>query len=125
MPFPKHNIIPEGENNKLFSEIEIKKIGFSPIAICSFFEGIQVLQVQSNKNKETLFGLYFNNILVGHVYDGKRYKEEEVLEIKTKYFPKKWSNIEEYSNTIEGIWYCKFPIDQYAWIYQRVLTKIK
>ncbi|MDV3662462.1 hypothetical protein CMU51_00105 [Elizabethkingia anophelis] len=86
---------------------------------------MDVLQLQSDKTKEYVFGTYFKGRLVGITYFGSLYSEKDLAVIQEKYMPKTWDEIEDYVDNADGIWYWKYDRSQYAWIYNRILTKVK
>lgn len=124
MSFPKHNILPAGEDNPLFKELHQKRIGFSPLVFCEFFQGMDVLQIQSAKSKEYIFALYFSGQLIGHAYFGSKFSDEDIIRIKGLYFPPTWDEIGDYVKNTSDVWYYKFAPEQYAFVFDRVLQKI-
>lgn len=125
MSFPKHNILPAAEDNPLFKELHQKRIGFSPLVFCEFFQGMDVLQIQSEKTKEYIFALYFSGNLIGHAYFGNMYSDADIIKIKQKFFPRTWDEIENYVKNTSDVWYYKFAPEQYAFVFDKLLTKIQ
>ncbi|MDR2205776.1 MAG: hypothetical protein LBE36_06450 [Flavobacteriaceae bacterium] len=123
MPIPKHNLLPNPEN-PLLKEMERKGIGFSPLVMCEFFEGMDVLQIYGEKTKEYIYALYFSGKLVGHAYFGDTLKSEDIMKIQEKYFPPTWDRIQEYVNKTSEVWYGKYDQSQYAFVMERTLKKI-
>lgn len=123
--FPKHNILPADAAHPLFKEMEQKKIGFSPFVFCEFFQGMEVLQVKGEETKEYVYGIYAGGRLVGTVYFGDLYNEEQLLKIKQNFFPPTWDEIQNYVNSISGVWYAKMHPSQYAFVFDKVLKKIE
>ncbi|HAY3533748.1 hypothetical protein [Elizabethkingia anophelis] len=130
MSFPKHNVIPDKDIERTIVNSHHKacnqyKLEFHPFSICEFFVDMDVLQLQSDKTKEYVFGSYFKGRLVGITYFGSLYSEKDLALIQEKYMPKTWDEIEDYVDNSDGIWYWKYHRSQYAWIYNRILTKVK
>lgn len=111
--------------NQLLKDLHQKRIGFSPLVFCEFFQGMDVLQLQSVKTKEYIFALYFSGKLIGHVYLGNLYDDARIKKIKDKYFPPTWKEIQKYVNTTSAVWYCKFDRSQYAFVLENILQKIE
>ncbi|WP_312750521.1 hypothetical protein [Epilithonimonas hominis] len=125
MSFPKHNILPDSGDHTLFKELHQKRIGFSPLVFCEFFQGMDVLQIQGAISKEYIFALYFSGKLIGHAYFGSIFSEEDILQIKRLYFPPTWDQLQEYVNKTSDVWYYKFAPEQYAFVLNKVLQKIE
>ena len=124
MSFPKLNILPANGDHPLFKDLHQKRIGFSPLVFCEFFQGMDVLQIYGEATKEYIFALYFAGNLVGHVYFGDKFTDADILKIKRNYFPPTWGSIQEYVNNTSDVWYYKFAPSQYAFVFDRVLKKI-
>lgn len=122
--YPVHSILPADDEHPLFKQLHQKRIGFSPFAFCEFFQGFDVLQMQSNATKEYIFALYFSGQLVGHVYLGDQYSEDDILTIKKQFFPPTWEDISEYMKRNPGVWYMKYAPEQYAFVFEKCLQKI-
>lgn len=124
MPFPKsplHND-PADMLRSLHGTGQ-KLICFNPMFFCEFFEGMDVLQVYGEESKEYIFGLYFSGKYCGHVYFGEKFTQEKLAEICSVLMPPTWDKIQEYVNNCAGVWYYKYDQSQYAWIYEKVITK--
>ena len=125
MPFPKNQLLPNTEN-PLLSDMLQKRIGFSPLVLCEFYEGFEVLQIQGNESKEYFFGNYFNGKYCGHIYFGEKYTQIEAAKLCNKFMPKNWDQIQQYVNDYGSeVWYWKFHQSQYAFLLQNVLQKIE
>lgn len=129
MNFPQHNIIPDNELVRdLWDEhlraCSQKRIGFQPFAICDFFTDMQVLQVYSERRKEAVYGIYLNRKNCGMIYTGEKYSEADLQQIKADFIPEFWDDIDLYIREKSGIWYQRFPLSHFAWIYDRILTKV-
>ena len=124
MSFPKHNIMPPGEDHPLFLDAAKKGIGFSPFVFCEFFQGMEVLQLLGEETKEYIFGLYHGGRLVGTVYFGDLYTKEQLLRLEQEFFPATWDEIPEYEKEKSGVWYAKMHPSQYAFVFDKVLKKI-
>lgn len=127
--FPKHTIVRDPEIEKNISDDHWqaqaqKRIDFSPFNICEFFTDMEVLQIFGEETKEYVFGLYKSGLLIGTAYFGSLYSDKDLLQIKREFIPEKWDDIPNYVKEKSGVWYYKFHQSQYAWIYDRVLTKI-
>ena len=124
MPYPEHKTLPpDWETFK--KTLHQKRIESSPYVMCSFYEGFHVIQIQGKKSKEYFFGSYFNGKYCGHIYMGSKYSQLDAAKICEYYMPKQFSEIDEYSEKHEeNMWYFVPPMSQYAWIFNRVLTKI-
>ncbi|PIE50736.1 MAG: hypothetical protein CSA38_01860 [Flavobacteriales bacterium] len=116
---------PLNGKNPFFEEMKQKQIGFSPLVICSFFEGFDVLQVYSEISKEYVYAIYWAEKLVGHIYMGEMYSDYDIIKISEKIFPPNLSDLDNYINKAKGIWYHKYPNNHYAFILDKVLKKIK
>lgn len=130
IPFPKQNILADPEierniSNDHWRAQAQKRIDFSPFNICEFFIDMEVLQIYGEETKEYVFGLYKCGRLIGTAYFGDLYTDKDLYLIKRDYIPEKWDDINEYVKEKEGVWYCTFHQSQYAWIYDRILTKVK
>ena len=125
MSFPKHRILPADGDHPLFRELHQKRIGFSPLIFCEFFQGMDVLQMYGEATREYIFALYFGGKLTGHAYFGDKLTDADILKIKSKYFPPTWESIQEYVNNTSDVWYYKFAPSQYAWVYEKLLKKVK
>lgn len=127
MPFPKNKILPNNEDAlKAVRGKTIKKLEFSPLFFCEFFEGMEVLQLQGQNSKEYLYGLYWSGKLVGHCYFGELYSQKEVTALIKKYMPPTYDELHEYyKNFGDEIWYYKHSSTAYAWIYEQVLQKVE
>lgn len=123
MELPKHKLLPNPEN-PLLKEMEQKQIGFSPLVMCEFFEGMDVLQIYGNTSKEYIFALYLGGKLCGHVYFGSVYTEKQIQNIKERFFPPTWDQIYEYVKKGSEAWYYTFAPSQYAFIMEKVVQKI-
>lgn len=123
--FPKHNILPADGNHPLFVDAYQKKIGFSPLPFCEFFQGMEVLQIFGEETKEYIYALYVSGRLVGAVYFGDLYDDKEIAQLKKHYFPPTWEEIEEYVKLKDGVWYSKMHPSQYAFVFDKVLKKIE
>ena len=124
MPLPKHNLLKNNEN-PLWADMEQKQLGFSPLVMCEFFEGMDVLQIYGHESKEYIFALYFNEKLCGHCYFGTVYTEKQIQNIKARFFPPTWNQIFEYVKNTSGVWYSKFDQSQYAFVMEKVVQKIE
>lgn len=125
MPFPKNNLLPNPEN-PLLSEMLQKRIGFSPLVICDFYEGFEVLQIYGNESKEYIFGNYWNGNFVGFIYLGDKWDLKKVTEICEIYMPKKWDEIWDYHIKYgDKIWYHKYPNSHYAFVMEKTLKKLE
>lgn len=129
-PFPKQNIIRDPERETKISSDHWqaqaqKRIDFSPFNICEFFTDMEVLQIFGEATKEYVYALYKGGHLVGTAYFGTLYKDKDLLNIKKEFIPEKLDDIGKYVKEKSGVWYAKFHQSQYAWIYDRVLTKVK
>lgn len=124
--FPKHNIIEDNEiAKKNLRGKEIKRIEFAPMFYCEFFEGMEVIQMQSKKTNEYVFGIYWCCRLVGHCYFGNLYDANRLQEIIRAYMPPTLEDVGKYDLEFGSeIWYYRYTAQQYAWIYQNVITKI-
>lgn len=124
--FPKHNTLRPDNTHPLFEEMSRKRIGFSPLPFCEFFQGMEVLQIKGEETKEYVFALYAGGRLVGTVYFGDLYSDEQLLQIKQKFFPPTWDEIQNYVNEISGVWYYKMHPSQYAFVLENpnILKKI-
>lgn len=127
--FPKYNNVrvPEVERQIVADHQEAcerKQIEFRPLSICEFFTDMDVLQIRGEESGELVFGIYFGGRLVGHVYLGDLYSHKQLIYIVENFLPKHWNEIDEYARTTSEVWYAKFDPSQYAWIYERILTKI-
>ncbi|MFL9835009.1 hypothetical protein [Chryseobacterium terrae] len=125
MSFPKHKILPANGDHPLFAEAYRKRIGFSPLTFCEFFQGMDVLQVMGEETKEYIYGLYFGGRLVGTAYFGNLYSDEMLLKIKKEFFPTNWEDIQKYVREKSGVWYAKMHPSQYAFVFDKVLKKIE
>ncbi|WP_300685499.1 hypothetical protein [Chryseobacterium sp.] len=114
-PFPKHKILQEPQ----------KRIDFCPILICEFFTDMEVLQVFGEETKEYIFGLYKSGLLIGTAYFGNLYNDKDLLQIKREFIPEKLDDVQKYVKEKSGVWYSKFHQSQYAWISDRIITKVK
>lgn len=125
MPFPKTKSAPGIENQKkALANLQPKKQGEVPIAMCEFFEGFEVLQTQGISSGEYIWGIYFSNQYCGHVYFGEKWTQKDVAQICADIMPPHWNQIDEYVDLkSEKAWYHKMHPSQYAWIYERVITK--
>ncbi|AQY21467.1 hypothetical protein [Riemerella anatipestifer] len=124
--FPKHNI--EHDNKIAVKNLlgkAPKLIEFAPMFFCEFFEGLDVMQIYSEKTKEYLFGIYAAGRLVGHCYFGDKYTPKQLADIADCYLPKKYDEMKEYRLKHTDIWYHKPKPSQYAWIYENILEKIE
>jgi hypothetical protein len=118
MKFPKHNIQRADLDHPFFQELHQKRIGFSPLVFCEFFQGMEVLQIYGEESKEYFFAIYFSGNLIGHIYLGDTFSDEDLATIKDKYFPPTWDQIYEYVKTTSGVWYHKCEPSQYAFVLQ-------
>jgi len=125
MPFPKTKSAPGIENQKkALANLRPKKQGDVPLFICEFFEGFEVLQAQGIESQEYIFGIYFSGMRCGHVYFGEKWTQKEAAQICADIMPPTWNQIDEYVNLkSEKAWYWKMHASQYAWVYERVITK--
>lgn len=122
--FPKHNILPPDAEHPLFRDAYQKRIGFSPLPFCEFFQGMDVLQIMGEETKEYIYALYFAGRLVGTAYFGDLYDEDQLLRIKKEFFPPTWEEIYDYVKEKSGVWYYKMHPSQYAFVFDKVLKKI-
>ncbi|WP_018676098.1 hypothetical protein [Riemerella columbina] len=123
--FPKHDIVKDSNvAKKNILGYAPKMIGLVPLSICEFFSEMYVIQLQSRETKEYIYGIYLNNKLVGHCYFGTKYTYTHQLKIINEYMPPEYDQAKEYSLKHSNIWYSYFAPEQYAWIYQKVITKI-
>ncbi len=113
--FPKHHIIRDPQN-PIWNEIEQKKLEYSPLVMCSFFQGMDVLQLYGLESKEYIYGVYFAGRLRGTLYFGDLCTEEQIFEIKRDYFPENWEDIYEYVKEKSDVWYCKLDPSNYAFV---------
>ncbi len=116
--FPNHNIQRADPDHPLFREMQQKQLGFSPLVFCDFFQGMDVLQIYGEETKQYFFAIYFSGKLIGHIYDGDMFTDEELVGIKEKYFPPLWNMIDEFVNSTTGAWYRKWDQSQYAFVLQ-------
>lgn len=123
--FPKHNVLPIDYTHPISKALEQKRIEFSPYTFCEFFQGFDVLQLQSQATKEFIFVLYFSGQLVGHVYLGERYSKDDLLTISKDFFPPNWDLIKEYQKKNPEVWYYKYAPSQYAFVFDKILEKVK
>lgn len=125
--FPKHNTLRPDNTHPLFEEMNRKNIGFSPLVLCEFFQGMEVLQVMGEETKEYMYAIYFSGRLVGSVYFGVLYTEDQQVRIKKEFFPPTWDEIQNYVNNISGVWYYKLHPSQYAFVLENpnILKKIE
>lgn len=105
-------------NNPLFKKLYQKRIGFSPLLFCEFFQGMDVLQIYGEESKEYFFAIYFSGNLVGHIYFGEKFSNTDLARIIEKYFPPTWDQIYDYVKNNSGVWYYKFDSTQYAYVLQ-------
>jgi len=122
--FPKHNILPPEADHPLFKDAYQKRIGFSPLVFCEFFQGMDVLQLYGEKKKEYVYGLYMRGRLVGTVYFGDLYSDEEILQLKKYFFPEDWDDIKKYVRSKEGVQYYKMHPSQYAFVFDKLLKRL-
>lgn len=126
MPFPEHDILPADKDSWLAKAVDQKLLEFTPYSFCSFYKGFTVLQIQGIQSKEYFFGNYFNGKYCGCIYPGEKFSQLQAAKICEIYMPKTLEELEDYKlKYCEEIWYINFPISQYAWIYNRVLTEVK
>jgi hypothetical protein len=124
MIFPEHNILPADKDSWLSKEVNQKLIEFTPFAMCSFYEGFQVLQIQGIESQEYFFGNYFNGEYKGYIYLGTKFSQLDAAKVCELYMPKKWDEIFEYFKKYgDKIYYSKYPDSQYAWIFKKILKK--
>lgn len=123
--FPNHNILPADEDSWLTKAMNQKLIEFTPNSFCSFYKNFEVLQIQGLETGEYIFGNYHNGKYTGYIYIGNRYTHEEASEVSRCFMPTTIDLLEEYRlKFCEKINYYKFEVDQYAWIFQRALSKV-
>ncbi len=130
MNFPNNLTIRDFEFEKKLSDShweaqEQKQIDFSPYIFCEIFANVEVLQVYGEETKEYVFALYKGGRFIGTAYFGTLYSDKDLFIIKRDYIPENWDDIPEYMRTISGVWYHKFETNQYAWVYDKILNKVK
>lgn len=126
--YPKEKLIYNNHDAmKNLANKEVKRIGFSPIAISDFFEGVEVLLVEGRKSNEIIYGLYSSGEYCGHMYFGNRWNYQDLAKICTELMPPRLSQLSEYhiKNADKVKSYYTLELCHYAWIYQRVIEKIK
>ncbi len=103
---------------------QIAVVGLSPLVFCEFFQGMEVIQMQGKKSKECIFGVYFNNNKVGHIYLGGVYNRFEVRALSDKYLPPHMDELKQYVRRSKGVWYYQYPGEKYVWVMNKVLKKL-
>lgn len=125
MKFPEHKIIPADQESWIGKAIEHKLLEFTPFTICSFYKGFTVLQMYGEESKEYFFGNYFNGKYCGYIYAGNVFTQLEAARVCEKLMPKDLSDLQDYIiENCEKVSYSQFPMSQYAWIYDRILSEI-
>ncbi len=125
MEFPEHNIIPAGQESWFGKAVEQKLLEFTPFTICSFYKGFTVLQMYGEESKEYFFGNYFNGKYCGCIYAGNVFTQLEAARVCEKLMPKNISELKNYIiENSEKVSYTHFPMTQYAWIYDRIISEI-
>ena len=126
--YPKEKLIYNNHDAmKNTTDKEVKRIGFFPIAISDFFEGVEVLVVEGRKSGEYIYGLYSAGEYCGHMYFGNRWNYQDLAKICTDLMPPRLSQLSEYhiKNADKVKTYGTLELCHYAWIYQRVIEKVK
>ncbi len=125
MRFSTHNIV-RSQINPLYDEMATKALSFSPLVFCEFFQGMEVLQVKGEETNEYIFGVYAGGRLVGTLYFGHLYTENQLQQIRSEYFPELWDQISNYENEKSGVWYSKLDPSQYAFVLENpnIIKKI-
>ncbi|WP_312390854.1 hypothetical protein [Chryseobacterium sp.] len=125
MEFPEHNILPADQESWLGKALEQKLIEFTPYTLCSFYKGFTVLQMYGEESKEYFFGNYFNGIYCGYIYCGDKFTQLEAARICDAYMPKDIRELRKCAvEFCEKVSFYQFPTTQYAWIYDRVISKV-
>lgn len=123
--FPEHNILPADQDSWFSKSIEQKLLEFTPYSMCSFYAGFTILQVYGEESKEYFFGNYFNGEYCGCIYSGDKFTHLEVAKICEVFMPKKIEDLKQYIIDFgDKVWYYQPPLEQYAWIFNRVLIKL-
>lgn len=119
---------PTNQTNKTYGRfptyIDQKLLEFKPYAICSAYQGFEVVQIQGIESKEFFFGNYFNGKFTGYIYCGEMFTQKEAFLVCQEYLPDHLEDLDEYDEIYrDKIWYLKLPSSQYAWICEKVLLK--
>ena len=124
--FPNYDFVlkDQNEEQKIFKDFAQKLIEFQGYSICDFFANMDVLQIHGNKSKQDIFAIYFGGRLVGTIYLGDLYSENDLIIIKKKFVPPKWEEICQYAIKTSEVWYHKLEQQHYAWIYKKVLKEV-
>lgn len=127
MSFPKHHIITDDDIAlQNLQGKEMRRIDFAPMFFCEFFQGMEIIQMQGKASKEYIFGIYWSGRLVGHCYFEDTYTLEEIAQRVKAYMPPSLNQLKKFVKKYsDDIWYHKFDVSQYAWIYDRVVTRVK
>ncbi|WP_278380964.1 hypothetical protein [Chryseobacterium arthrosphaerae] len=125
MSYPEHNIVPADQDSWFGKALEQKLIEFTPYTLCSFYKGFTVLQMYGEESKEYFFGNYFNGKYCGYIYVGNVFSQLEAASVCEQLMPKDLSELKKcIIENCEKVSYSHFPMSQYAWIYDRVISKI-
>lgn len=126
MSFPENKILPADNDSWISKGLEQKLLQFTPYQICSFYTDFQVVQIQGEESKEYFFGNYYQGKYCGHIYFGDKFDQIQAAKICEVYMPKKLTDLTEYAQKYSGVvWYCRYQTTQYAWIFDKILQKIK
>lgn len=125
MPFPKQKTTRDRKTSaQALAGLEPKKQEDFPLFMCEFFEGFDVLQTQGIESGEYIFGLYFSGKYCGHVYFGDRWTHADAARICADIMPASWQQVHDYvKEKGHKVWYHKMAPSQYAWVYEKVITK--
>lgn len=125
MSYPEHKSILSDPESWLWKALDQKLIEFTPYAMCSFYKGFNVIQMYGLESKEYFFGNYFNGKYCGCIYSGTVFSQVEAARLCDAYMPKDFSELKRARiENCEKVSYDVFPASQYAWIYDRVISKI-
>ena len=125
MSYPEHKILHADKDSWLSKACDQRLIEFTPYALCSFYKGFNVIQMYGLESKEYFFGNYFNGKYCGCIYSGTAFTQVEAARLCDAYMPKNYQDLNKSRiEFCEKVSFDEIPISQYAWIYDRVLTKM-
>lgn len=125
MPFPNDKNLAADKDSWLAKAVDQKLLESTSYSICSFYEGFTVLQIFGEESKEYFFGNYFNGRYCGHIYMGRKFTQVEVAAACNIYMPPELKDLHEYELKFgDKVWYHVYTEDQYAWIFNQVVTKV-